>query len=261
MARRALLVGESWITHETHIKGVDSFTNSTLVSGAGPFLSAVGSLTGWEVEHLMGHDVPRAFPSSEEEIAQYSVIILSDIGSRSLAIHPETWGEGKARPDRLALVQRWVEDGGGLAMIGGYLSFQGLNGTARYRGTPVAEVLPVVMGEWDDCVERPAGARPKVLAGHALVEGLGVDWPALLGYNRVSAREGATVLCTVDDSPLLVVGHHGRGRALAWTSDIGPHWCPREFLEWDGYGKLWRQAVKWLGNSHGGGIGTVVGEG
>jgi len=26
---------------------------------------------------------------------------------------------------------------------------------------------------------------------------------------------------------------------LRWTSDIGPHWCPKEFVDWPGYGEVW----------------------
>ena len=46
--------------------------------------------------------------------------------------------------------------------------------------------------------------------------------------------------------PLLVAGTHGKGRSLAWTSDIGPHWLPTPFVEWPGYARLWRQALAWL---------------
>ena len=46
--------------------------------------------------------------------------------------------------------------------------------------------------------------------------------------------------------PLLVAGAFGKGRSLAWTSDIGPHWLPNEFVEWQGYARLWRQMLNWL---------------
>jgi uncharacterized membrane protein len=29
-------------------------------------------------------------------------------------------------------------------------------------------------------------------------------------------------------------------------TDIGPHWAPPAFVAWDGYGRLWDQAVRWL---------------
>jgi uncharacterized membrane protein len=45
---------------------------------------------------------------------------------------------------------------------------------------------------------------------------------------------------------LLVSGHFGRGRTLVWTSDIGPHWVPDSFAQWEGFGKLWLNALTWL---------------
>ncbi|MCX6643186.1 MAG: glutamine amidotransferase, partial [Candidatus Bathyarchaeota archaeon] len=41
-------------------------------------------------------------------------------------------------------------------------------------------------------------------------------------------------------------GTYGKGRAIAWTSDIGPHWCQREFAEWDGYKTIWRRMLSWV---------------
>ena len=38
----------------------------------------------------------------------------------------------------------------------------------------------------------------------------------------------------------------GQGRTAAWTSDIGPHWLPQAFAQWQGYPRLWRQALAWL---------------
>jgi len=64
------------------------------------------------------------------------------------------------------------------------------------------------------------------------------------------AKPGAEVLATVSaeygGKPLLVAGRFGKGRTLAWTSDIGPHWLPPEFVAWKGYARLWTQALAWL---------------
>ena len=38
----------------------------------------------------------------------------------------------------------------------------------------------------------------------------------------------------------------GEGRSVAWTSDIGPHWCPKEFVDWPGYGEVWARIIQWL---------------
>jgi hypothetical protein len=44
-------------------------------------------------------------------------------------------------------------------------------------------------------------------------------------------------------STLLLVSEPGNGRALAWTSDIGPHWCPEPFTNLVDCERLWNQAV------------------
>lgn len=245
-AARVLLVGETWITHATHIKGVDSFTTNSLESGADAFIAALADDGFCEVTHLMGHDVPRKFPDSLAGLSEYDVIILSDIGSRSFALHPETWSAGVPKVDRLAVLRDWVNGGGGLGMVGGYLSFQGLSGAARYRSSAIADVLPVMLEEWDDCVEVPAGSVPTVVMEHDITRGVPADWRPLLGYNKLRARPGADVLCTLDGQPLLTVMTSGQGRSLAWASDMGPHWCPEAFTQWDGFRELWRGAVAWL---------------
>jgi uncharacterized membrane protein len=62
----------------------------------------------------------------------------------------------------------------------------------------------------------------------------------------VKPKEGAEVLAKVEEYPLLVAGSFGKGRSVAWTSDVGPHWCPKEFVEWPGYTRLWRQIIAWV---------------
>jgi uncharacterized membrane protein len=134
-------------------------------------------------------------------------------------------------------------------MIGGYLSFQGIEGKANYRATPLAEVLPVELEAGDDRQEVPEGAVIRVTdIEHPVTAGLSGEWPALLGFQRLVAKQAAHVLATIDDWPLLVVGRFGEGRVLAFASDIGPHWAPPSFTEWPGYTRLWGQAITWLAN-------------
>jgi uncharacterized membrane protein len=80
---------------------------------------------------------------------------------------------------------------------------------------------------------------------HFITKGLGESWPFLLGFNEVTPKPEAEVLAKVDEHPLLVVGRYDRGRAVAWTSDIGPHWCPKEFVEWPHYEELWARLITW----------------
>ena len=136
-------------------------------------------------------------------------------------------------------------------MIGGYFSFQGIDGRARWHRTPVEDALPVTCLPYDDRLEVPEGFRPVITADPALpiLRGLHGEWPVLLGANEVQTRPGADILARLPDDqgahPLLVAGQHGRGRTLCWTSDIGPHWVPEEFVRWPGYATLWRNALSW----------------
>jgi uncharacterized membrane protein len=63
-------------------------------------------------------------------------------------------------------------------------------------------------------------------------------------------RDGIEVIASLPQGqgghPLLVAGTFGKGRAVAWTSDIGPHWLPPEFCAWPGYRRLWTQMLGWL---------------
>ena len=155
--------------------------------------------------------------------------------------------------NRLQLIHDYVLAGGGLAMVGGYYSFQGINGAARYRATPVEQVLPVRIHPYDDRVEIPQGFSAELVqTEHPLLAGLDQDWPLLLGINELRLKTAPEVelLAKLPDAegghPLLAVGRFGRGRSLAWASDMGPHWAPQPFVDWPGYARLWRQALAWL---------------
>jgi uncharacterized membrane protein len=247
---KVLLAGESWVSTATHAKGFDQFESITFHLGAEPLVAALGD-ADFDVRYMPSHEAQRDFPQTIEALSAYDVLILSDIGSNTLLLHPDTWINGQRTPNRLKLIRDFVTAGGGLLMAGGYYSFQGINGGARYRGTAVADVLPVEIQPFDDRVEVPEGYTPVVTnMGHPIVAGFPADWPALLGFNEVTAKPDATLIATVsaeyDDKPLLVAGTYGQGRSAAWTSDIGPHWLPNEFVEWEGYGRLWRQMLNWL---------------
>lgn len=243
---RVLIAGESWLTHSIHVKGVDSFTTSGYEEGVGWMRQALEAV-GIQVDHLPGHLVPAQFPSSAADLARYDVVVLSDIGSNSLLLSPDTFVRSEQRPDRLAALEEYVRGGGGLAMIGGYLSFAGIEGKARYHGTPVETALPVTISALDDRVEAPQGVVPTVTdAAHPLVDGIDGEWPALLGYNRVQARPKARVVVSCTGDPLLVCHDHGAGRSAAFTSDCAPHWGPPTFLDWRHYNRLWVNLMSWL---------------
>jgi uncharacterized membrane protein len=243
---RVLVAGESWITQSTHIKGVDHFTLSSYVEGIGPLRDALEA-AGHTVDHLPAHRVPRDFPADVDALAQWDVVVLSDIGANSIALPPAVVERSERRGDRLRALGDWVRRGGGLIMVGGYLSFTGFEAKAAFAGTPVEAVLPVTCLRYDDRVEAPAGAHATVAdPGHPALGGAGESWPHLLGWNRVEARDDAEVLATIDGDPLVAVRSVDSGRSAVFTSDCAPHWAPPAFSEqWDGYGKLFDGLVAW----------------
>ena len=245
--RRVLIAGESWTTHSIHQKGFDSFTTTEYAEGVA-WLRAALEGGGWAVDFQPSHVAARHFPATAEELGAYDCVILSDIGSNTLLLHPDTFVRFKSLPNRLVAIRDYVAGGGGLIMVGGYLTFQGIDGKARYQGTPVEEALPVTIATADDRCETPEGVVPEVaMADHPIVAGLPRTWPTLLGYNRIAAKPSASVVATAGADPLVVAGSFGQGRGVAFASDCGPHWAPPGFVEWDGYAPLWRQMTAWAG--------------
>jgi uncharacterized membrane protein len=244
---RILIAGESWITTTTHAKGVDEFTVHSYAEGVTQLRDAL-TATGHDVVHLPGHLVPTDFPETPEALAEYDVVVLSDIGANSLQLAPAVFERSVPGADRIATLADWVTAGGALMMIGGYLSFSGWQARGAYAGTRIADVLPVDVAPYDDRVERPAGSVAVVHdADHPALGGVTGEWPALLGYNRLTPKADAEVPVTIDDDPLVAVRHEGAGRTAVFTSDCSPHWAPPAFCEtWAGYPALFDGLVRWL---------------
>ncbi len=244
--KKVLIVGESWLTVATHVKGFDFFINSNYDGGAERLVEVL-TRAGYAVDYMPNHEAPRRFPTTMEALSDYGVVFLSDIGSNTLLLHPDTFNKSMRTPNRLKLLRQWVMDGGALAMIGGYLTFQGIDGRGRWHGTPVEDVLPVMIDTNDDRVEVPEGFNPRVISEHPVLEGLPRSWPYFLGYNRLTARPDSEVLMTSETGdPFLVVRQPGKGRTAAFASDCAPHWGSSEFYNWDHYGRFWTQLVQWL---------------
>ena len=248
---RVLLAGESWISTATHIKGFDEFTSTTFHTGADAFIAAAAA-EGVHVEQMYAHDVPQRFPRTVEALSEYDVVVLSDIGANSFVLPPEVWLEGRRTDNPLVALAEWTRAAFGLMMAGGYLSFQGFQARANFARTPVADVLPVTMLAGDDRAERPEGVVPRLADPE---HPLGRSWrsgaPELLGYNVVEARPDARVVARVGDDVLLATRQVERGRSLVWTTDIGPHWCPQTFLDWEGFAPLVGSMLGWLSGREG----------
>ncbi|WIK63825.1 glutamine amidotransferase [Gleimia hominis] len=248
---KVLLAGESWVSDIVDHKGFDPFPHTQVHVGCEKLLEVLRN-GGHSVDHLKSHDVSEFFPYSVSELDRYDVLILSDIGANSLLLSPKVFELGERVPNRLHVISEWVRSGGGLMMAGGYLSFQGFQAKANYAGTEVEDVLPVNISKWDDRVEAPQGIRGQnAEIDHPIIEGLDNTWPYLLGYQKLEAKDDAIVLASVDRDPLLLAWQVGKGRSVAFASDISPHWAPVEFMNWSGYGTLFNNTINWLAGAEG----------
>lgn len=249
MTKRVLIAGESWVTHSIHTKGFDSFTTTEYNEGV-RWLRAALEHGGWDVTFLPNHVAARDFPQTPEALSAYDAVILSDIGANTLLLHPDTFVRSQPMANRLVSIRDYVKNGGGLIMVGGYLTFQGIEAKGKWAASPVEEALPVTLYQHDDRIEAPEGVAPKVLAAaHAALKGVpSGQWPSLLGYNQVKPKAGAEVLVTVGADPLVATGAFGKGRSAVFTSDCGPHWAPPPFCDWEGYAPLWNGITNWVAN-------------
>ncbi|MEZ4499390.1 MAG: glutamine amidotransferase [Thermomicrobiales bacterium] len=130
---RVLIAGESWIMHTIHQKGFDSFTTTAYGEGH-QWLTAALTSSGHEVSHLPNHLANDQFPMTAAELREYDAVLLSDIGANTLLLSERHIRPLASSTNRLESAQEYTEQGGGLVMIGGYLTFPELKG----RGcTPV----------------------------------------------------------------------------------------------------------------------------
>ncbi|MEG1407908.1 MAG: glutamine amidotransferase, partial [Ruthenibacterium sp.] len=179
----------------------------------------------------------------------YDAVFLSDVGANTFLLHEDTFYAGKTTVNKLDLIKDYVADGGAFGMIGGYLTFQGIQAKGNYKGTIIEEILPVTLSDKDDRVELPQGYAIKVDGGnHPIMQGIPEKFPLILGYNKLSAKEHATVLASRNEDALISVWEYGKGRTLAYATDCSPHWASMELCEWQYYPVLWQNIVKWLAN-------------
>ena len=156
---KILMAGESWSLTETHTKGFDSVPLCRYEEAGTPLIDALKK-NGFDVTYMPNHIAQLHFPDTVEQLQEYDAVILSDCGSNTLLLSPDTFYRGQRRPNKLQLLVDYAQQGGGVAMIGGYLSFAGIDNKARYAMTPLAKALPVEMLDHDDRVECPEGIVP-----------------------------------------------------------------------------------------------------
>ena len=111
-------------------------------------------------------------------------------------------------------------------MVGGYLTFSGVDVKGRWGRTPVQEVLPVKVSDVDDRCEHCEGVMPAAVHPHKALEKVRGPWPAFLGYNKTELAPGADLVMTIDGDPLyrLFFPRQGKKRRfyLGLLTPLGP---------------------------------------
>jgi beta-mannosidase len=169
------------------------------------------------------------FPGSAEALReQYDAIWLTGFDSYWREA-PQSWAP---------VIVRAVEGGVAFIHTGSWASFHGGGDdkTAALDLTPLADILPVMIPHANDVWDAQLAALPGRRAASSTepkieVSGNAPDWlkQADFGglypqnYHVLGPRRGATVLFSVDGQPLLVMGHYGRGRTIAYLG-FSPDW-------------------------------------
>ncbi|HEX5476099.1 MAG TPA: glutamine amidotransferase [Vicinamibacterales bacterium] len=207
--------------------------------------------------YRLGIDSPdelaSGFPKTREELFQYRGLILGSVEASAFT------------GDQLRMIADFVDvRGGGLLMLGGAHAFA----EGGYAGTPVADVLPVVLGRAARRGGEPIATRVKVHPTRA-GEGLAVTrlgdtdqassdrWKGMTELTTVNAidsvKPGATVLLAGTDDrerehPVLAYQRYGRGKAVAFTVQDSWLWqmqagVPATDTTYEDY---WRQLLRWV---------------
>jgi uncharacterized membrane protein len=185
-----------------------------------------------------------------EELKNFDVVFFDDFSHRAYF-----------NPVYLERVKDFVRDGGGLAMLGGFRSFD----SGGYAESALKDVLPVELDNKGK-YQTQGTVRPVLTASgkvHPITrllpdpkanEEAWAKMPPLADLNQVRGARGETLLSASGDgaatgSPLLTIGRFGKGRSLALMTDdvwrwnfiaVGNRETPQNHL------KLIRQAVRWL---------------
>src|SRR5579871_2263758 len=195
-------------------------------------------------------EVITGFPKTREELFQYRALILGSVEAASFT------------PEQLRMIADFVSKrGGSLLMLGGRRAFA----EGGWAGTPVGEVLPVVMGAPNqkyvatDIAVRPtrAGATFPVTQIADTEDASAKKWdemPELSAVNQIKdVKPGATVLLTGTDKSrqehvVLAYQRYGRGKALAMPVQDVWYWrmASKVAVNDTTHSMFWRRMVRWL---------------
>ena len=189
----------------------------------------------------------KGFPTTREQLFAFKAVILGDVEAKYFTA------------EQLAMLEEFVRDrGGGLLMLGGVNSF----GLGKYAGTPVGQMLPMVVSEKDGPYsdqEFTAAPTPQS-AGHTIMrlaedeESSRLLWdrmPPLIGITPAGpVRPGAVTLLTQRPADggrvVLAVQNYGQGRVAAFTSGGSWYWRVSRPATDEFHERFWKQMIRWL---------------
>lgn len=196
-------------------------------------------------------DYIKAFPDTQEELAQYDVIFLGDVG-----IEP-----GQLTPEQCNLIKGLVEyQAGGLVLIPGSRGF-----SQSLAQTELESLVPVVFDETQprgigtkasNRMELTESGRRSLLTKLADTQEENVDvWMDLPGFQWhaavARAKAGSEVLAVHESAvgsqgrmPLLVTKTFGTGKILFMGTDGVWRW--RRGVEDKYHYRFWSQVVRWM---------------
>jgi len=185
------------------------------------------------------------YPKSLEHLGRFQAVIFGDIDSGSL-----TAGQ-------LKITEGFVKRrGGGFLMLGGVNSFN----LGRYHGTPIADMLPVILPpasvsykhiEFNIRVTRTGETHSIMRQSPNIVLNRDI-WsraPTLVGYNPIPKTKPLAQVLAVEPNtgaPVLSIQNYGAGRAAAFVTGGSWHWRMAVPLENELHEKFWKQLIRWL---------------
>jgi uncharacterized membrane protein len=198
-------------------------------------------------------ELVNGFPKTREELFKYRGLIIGSVEASSFT------------PEQLRMIADFVSRrGGGLMMLGGRRSFV----EGGWAGTPVAEVLPVVLENeggrkpppyFSEILVRPtlAGSNDPITTIAATPDASADRWkdmPPLTAVNAIrDVKPGATVLLTGADTAkkdqvVLAYQRYGRGRAMAFTIQDSWLWKMHAKIPVNDttHATFWRRLSRWL---------------
>jgi uncharacterized membrane protein len=127
-------------------------------------------------------------------------------------------------------------------------------GGGLFHHTIDPSTLPqIVLQQLQDPREEPQAEKefaPVQERGSEVLAALAVrSYPSLRGYMETELKRDARLDLAIPredrKAPLMASWHYGRGKSLAWTSDLEGRWS-RSWIQWPEFQRFWDKVFAWL---------------